>query len=246
MLQLVDVTKRFGDMVVIPPLRLTIEEGQFVGIIGPNGAGKTTVFGLVSGTLRADTGSVLLDGRNVTRHGADARCRAGLARTFQIPQPFCDMTVYENLLVAASFGAGLGGRRAETEASDVIAVCGLGNLSDQAAGTLTLMQRKRLELGRAMATRPRLLLLDETAGGLTDGEVADLLGLVRTIHASGVTVVWIEHLVHALISVADRLLVLAEGKLIADDLPSAVLSDRTVRDVYLGSDIDDDLNHAVH
>ena len=246
LLELRDVSKRYRDMVVIPGLTLTVRVGEFVGVIGPNGAGKTTLFGLISGNLRCDSGAVYLDGADVTALGADARCRAGVGRTFQIPQPFQGMTVFENALVAATFGAALRGKQAEQKAREALVRCGLEHLGDTAAGRLTLLQRKRLELSRALATEPRLLLLDEVAGGLTDAEVAELLELVTAIHKAGVTVIWIEHLVHALVSSADRLLVLSEGRLLGDGAPSAVMSSREVRDVYLGSDLDEQASHAAH
>ena len=246
LLELRQVSKRFRDTVVIPDLSLSVAVGEFVGVIGPNGAGKTTLFGLISGNLTSDTGSVMLDGEDLTALGADARCRSGIGRTFQIPQPFQGLTVYENALVAATFGAGLHGEEAAVQAVESLTRCGLHVLGDQLAGSLTLLQRKRLELARAIATRPRLLLLDEVAGGLTDGEVGELLTLVGAIHHSGVTVVWIEHLVHALVSVASRIMVLAEGRLIGDGEPDAVLRNQDVRDVYLGSDLDDEVHHAPH
>ena len=237
-LQLSGIGKRFGDMVVIPDFALSVEEGEFVGVIGPNGAGKTTLFALIAGSLSCDCGDVRLDGRSVTQLSANARCHAGIGRTFQIPQPFETMTVYENALVAAAFGAGLHGDQARLAARDALDRCGILLLGNVVAGRLTLLQRKRLELARAIATRPRLLLLDEVAGGLTDGEMAQLLELVTAINASGVTVLWIEHLVHALVSVARRLIVMAEGRLIADGEPAFVLQDRTVREVYLGAEVE--------
>ncbi len=233
-------------MFVIPELTLSVEAGEFVGVIGPNGAGKTTLFGLISGNLACNGGSVWLDGQDVTHLGADQRCRAGIGRTFQIPQPFQGMTVFENALVAATFGGELHGHDAQAQAIAALAQCALDGVGDQLAGKLTLLQRKRLELARAIATRPRLLLLDEVAGGLTESEVEELLDLVKAIHRTGVTVIWIEHLVHALVSVADRLLVLAEGRLLGDDAPRAVLGNRDVRDVYLGSDLDEQAPHALH
>jgi branched-chain amino acid transport system ATP-binding protein len=246
LLELRQVSKRFRDMVVIPDLTLSVRAGEFVGVIGPNGAGKTTLFGLISGNLSCDSGHVVLDGVELTALGADARCRAGIGRTFQVPQPFPGLSVYENALVAADFGADLHGRDAEMQAVEALMQCGLGEFGDLPAGRLTLLQRKRLELARAIATRPRLLLLDEVAGGLTDSEVGDLLALVRAIHRSGVTVIWIEHLVHALVSVAERIVVLAEGRLIGDGSPETVLRSQDVRDVYLGSDLDDEVHHASH
>ena len=246
LLELRRVSKRYGAMLVVPDLSLAVEEGDFVGVIGPNGAGKSTVFGLISGGLRCDSGEVLLGGADVTALEADERCRAGIGRTFQIPHPFLGMTAYENALVAATFGAGLRGRQAQALARDSIERCGLEAVANKLAGGLTLLQRKRLELARAIATRPRLLLLDEVAGGLTDGEMGQLLQLIISIHQSGVTVLWIEHLVHALVSAADRLVVLADGKLLSDGDPNSVMNDRAVRETYLGSDIDEGATHAAH
>lgn len=246
LLELRDTTKRYGDMVIIPKLSLSVEEGEFIGVIGPNGAGKSTMFGLISGSTRCDGGSVFLDGMDVTTLDAAQRCRAGIGRTFQIPQPFEGMTAYENALVAASFGSSGTRSAAQALAVDAIERCGLAPVADKLAGTLTLLQRKRLELARAIATQPRLLLLDEVAGGLTDGEMQQLLQLIVTIHQSGVTILWIEHLVHALVSAADRLVVLASGAVICDGDPGSVMGDQTVRDTYLGSDIGEEVDHAAH
>lgn len=238
LLELRQVKKSYGATPVIRGIDLRVGEGEFVGVIGPNGAGKTTAFGLIAGHLACDSGSVWFDGHDVTALAADARCRAGIGRTFQIPQPFGGLTVYENALVAASYGAGLHGAHAAAAAEQALRRCGLAALADAPAATLALLQRKRLELARALATGPRLLLLDEVGGGLTDAEVHDLLELVRDIHAQGVTVLWIEHLVHALVQVARRLVVLAEGALLADGAPQEVIASRVVRETYLGSELD--------
>ena len=246
LLELRDATKRYGDMVIIPKLSLSVADGEFIGVIGPNGAGKSTMFGLISGSTRCDSGSVFLDGMDVTTLDAAQRCRAGIGRTFQIPQPFEGMTAYENALVAATFGSSGNGGAAQELAVDAIERCGLAPVANKLAGTLTLLQRKRLELARAIATQPRLLLLDEVAGGLTDGEMQQLLQLIVTIHQSGVTVLWIEHLVHALVSAADRLVVLASGAVICDGDPRSVMDDQTVRDTYLGSDIGEEVDCAAH
>ncbi len=245
LLELRDTRKRYGDMVIIPKLSLSVEDGEFLGVIGPNGAGKSTMSGLISGSARCDGGQVLLDGKDVTQLDAAERCRAGIGRTFQIPQPFEGMTAYENTLVAATFGSA---ERAQAQALAVDAIqrCGLTAVADKLAGTLTLLQRKRLELARAIATRPRLLLLDEVAGGLTDAEMHQLLQLIVAIHQGGVTVLWIEHLVHALVSAADRLVVLADGAVICDGEPKEVMADATVRETYLGSDVGEEIEHAAH
>jgi branched-chain amino acid transport system ATP-binding protein len=237
LLELRDVRKSFKAMKVIRGLDIQVAEGEFVGVIGPNGAGKTTAFGLISGNLQCDTGTVLLNGVDVTKATADHRCRLGIGRTFQIPQPFQNLSVLENVLVGATFGASLNGRAAMTAAMDAVAACGLLAVADQQAGALTLLQRKRLELARAMATNPQLLLLDEVGGGLTDAEMQELLGLVVNLHRAGVTILWIEHIVHALVSVAKRLIVLADGAILADGLPSEVIASALVRQTYLGDEL---------
>lgn len=248
LLELQGVHKAYDATPVIRGLDLQVSVGEFVGVIGPNGAGKTTAFGLIAGHLSCDSGTVRFDGQDVTALSADARCRAGIGRTFQIPQPFAGLTVYENALVAASYGAGLRGAQAAAAARDALQRCGLLALGDTPAAGLRLLQRKRLEVARALATGPKLLLLDEVGGGLTDGEVHELLDLVQEVHASGVTVLWIEHLVHALVSVAQRLVVLTEGRLLADGAPDQVIASREVRDSYLGSELDMDaeVSRAAH
>ncbi|WP_395700781.1 ABC transporter ATP-binding protein [Aquabacterium sp.] len=238
LLEVRGVHKAYGSTPVIRGLDLRVARGEFVGVIGPNGAGKTTAFGLVAGHLRCDSGSVTLAGRDVTALSADQRCRAGIGRTFQIPQPFAGLTVYENALVAATYGAGLRGTQAQAAAREALQRCGLLALGDAPAAGLRLLQRKRLEVARALATGPELLLLDEVGGGLTDAEVHELLDLVRDVHARGVTVLWIEHLVHALVSVVQRLVVLTEGRMLADGSPADVIDSREVRESYLGSELD--------
>ncbi|HUG26070.1 ABC transporter ATP-binding protein [Piscinibacter sp.] len=232
------IHKAYGSTPVIRGLDLQVATGEFVGVIGPNGAGKTTAFGLIAGHLRCDSGTVRLAGRDITRLSADQRCRAGIGRTFQIPQPFGGMTVYENTLVAATYGAGLRGKVAQQAARDALELCGLLALGDAPGASLRLLQRKRLEVARSLATGPQLLLLDEVGGGLTDAEVHELLALVQAVHARGVTVLWIEHLVHALVSVVRRLVVLTEGRVLADGPPNEVIASREVRESYLGSELD--------
>lgn len=238
LLQLHAVCKRYGATPVLRDINLSVKAGEFVGVIGPNGAGKTTLFGLIAGNLACDSGRIELDGHDLTRQRAQQRCRSGIARTFQVPQPFQSLTVYENALVSATFGAELHGAQAAEAATAALKRCGLLQVADHPAATLGLLQRKRLELARALATQPRLLLLDEVAGGLTDREMVDLVQLVRELHAEGVTVLWIEHLVHALVPVAQRLVVLTEGMVLADGLPSTVVTNPRVRETYLGTDFD--------
>lgn len=237
LLELRGARKSYGNTLVIPGLDLTVPSGDFVGLIGPNGAGKTTAFGLIAGHLRCDEGAVYFGGEDVTRRGASARCLAGIGRTFQIPQPFSGMTVFENTLVAATYGAALRGRKANAAAGEALERCGLAGVADRQAGSLTLLNRKRLEVARAIATSPQLLLLDEVAGGLTDAEVGELMNLVVDIHREGVTVLWIEHLVHALVPIVRRLVVLTEGRLLADGPPQEVIASQLVRDTYLGPEL---------
>ena len=216
LLQLDQVTKRFGQVVIADQLSLTVGAGDTVGIVGPNGAGKTSLFGLISGGLSPDAGVISFDGRPITKLDSAGRCRLGIGRTYQVPRPFTDMTVYENLLVAAQQGAGLRRRASYAAAAQALDLAGMTGQANLPAARLGLLQRKRLELARALASRPKLLLLDEVAGGLTDPEVAQLVEIVRAVNAEGIAVIWIEHVVRALTAVVSRLLCLTGGTLDAD------------------------------
>jgi len=215
MLELKSVSKAFGMIVVASDIDLSLARGEALGIIGPNGAGKSTLFNLVTGMLRPDRGRVLLEGRDITALPPEQRCRAGLGRSFQIPLPFEHLSVFENLSVAALFGGGMSQAEAVQVCGETLALTGLEAKANLRAGSLSLLDRKRLELARALATRPRILLLDEIAGGLTDAECHILIDTIRSIHARGISIIWIEHVVHALLAVADRLLVINFGKRLA-------------------------------
>ena len=232
------ICKRFGAIVIAEGIDLALAPGEALGIIGPNGAGKTTLFGIMTGTIVPDAGRVLFEGADITRLAAPQRCRLGIARSFQIPQPFGDMTVFENLVVAATFGASRRERDAYGPCMDVLAQCGLAAAANRRAGSLTLIDRKRLELARALATRPRVLLLDEVAGGLTEHECTALVALIRELRQSGISIIWIEHVVHALIAAVDRLVVLHGGRFIAQGEPQAVIRSPEVADIYLGIEAD--------
>jgi branched-chain amino acid transport system ATP-binding protein len=234
LLELAGVTKRFGAVVAADNVDLAVAEGEALGIIGANGAGKSSLFNLVTGVLTADSGTVRLDGRDITRDPVRARCQAGIGRSFQIPRPFESLSVFENLLVAAQFGSREPGSVAHC--AEVLERTGLAVKANTVAGKLTLLDRKRLELARAMATKPRLLLLDEIAGGLTEAECHELVALIRALNAEGTTIVWIEHVVHALFSVVSRLIVLEFGRKIAEGEPRAVMALPEVRRSYLGID----------
>jgi branched-chain amino acid transport system ATP-binding protein len=205
--------------------------------VGPNGAGKTSLFGLISGDLTPGAGQISFAGRQVTRLDAAARCRLGIGRTYQVPRPFTDMTVFENVLVAAQQGGGLRRRASYGPAVQALERAGMTGEANLPAARLGLLQRKRLELARAMASRPRLLLLDEVAGGLTDPEVAQLVEIIRSVNAEGVAVIWIEHVVRALTAVVSRLICLAGGSFVGDGEPAAVLANPAVREVFLGSEV---------
>jgi branched-chain amino acid transport system ATP-binding protein len=226
--------KSFGGIRVIDGLDLTVEAGETLGILGPNGAGKTTLFNLISGDLRADDGRIALGDADITSLPAHRRCRLGIGRSYQIPRPFSGMTVYENLLVAAAFGAGMSERAAYGHCAEVIELVGLAPKANVLAGALTLLDRKRLELARALAARPRVLLLDEIAGGLTDLEAQALVKLIRSLRTPELAIVWIEHVVHAIVAAADRLLVMNFGARLAEGKPAEVMADPEVQRVYMG------------
>ncbi len=228
-LALEKISKRFGAVVVANDIDLALAQGEALGIIGPNGAGKTTLFGIIAGTIAPDAGHVIFDGLDITRETPERRCRMGIARSFQIPQPFGGMTVFENVVVAAAFGGGKRERDVYGRCARLLDQCGLADKANRAAGSLTLLDRKRLELARALATQPRVLLLDEVAGGLIEHETEALVALIKDVRATGVSIVWIEHVVHALIAAVDRLVVLHGGALIADGAPTEVIRRPTGR-----------------
>ena len=237
-LTLEKISKRFGAVIIAEGIDLALNHGEALGILGPNGAGKTTLFGIATGTVAPDAGRVVFDGQDITRLPPERRCRMGLARSFQIPQPFGAMTVFENLVVAAAFGGGRSERDVYADCADLLDRCGLADKANRPAAALTLLDRKRLELARALATRPRVLLLDEVAGGLTEHECLSLVALIKNVRATGVSIVWIEHVVHALLAVIDRLVVLHGGCFIAQGDPQTVIRDPAVREIYLGIEAD--------
>jgi len=234
LLMLENVSKNYGALRVTQEISFSVREGETLGILGPNGAGKTTLFNLISGDVRLDSGSIRFAGAQLADLRPHQRCRAGIGRSYQIPQPFGNMTVFENLVTAACFGAQLAERKAWDVAAQVLEKTGLRVHANKPAGSLTLLNRKRLELARALATQPKLLLLDEIAGGLTEREAAELVDELKRIKAEGTTMIWIEHVVHALMSIADRLLVINFGAKLAEGMPAEVMSNPEVRRVYMG------------
>jgi len=236
-LEVSDVAKSYGSMPVFSSVSLAVAAGEAVGIVGPNGAGKTTLLDLLSGTGRCDAGRVLLQGKDVTRLPPPLRARMGLGRTFQVPRPLGDLTVFENALVGATRAAGLRGRQAQQVAYEALTLTGMAGHANARSGSLRLLDRKRLELARALAMRPRVLLLDEIAGGLSDPETEALITTIRTVNEAGTAIIWVEHVLRVLTAVVARLVCLAGGEVIADGAPSEVLTSDEVRTAFLGGGV---------
>ena len=238
LLDVAGLRKRYGAIVVADEVTFSLDPGTCLGMIGPNGAGKSSIFNLIAGTVAPDGGTIRFGGRDLRGVAPHHRARLGIVRAFQIPQPFPHLTVYENVLAATSFGAGLPRAEAEQWALEVLADTALAAKAGVLAGQLPLLDRKRLELGKALASRARLLLLDEIAAGLTEREVDELVALVaalKTRHA----IIWIEHIPHALRAVADRIMVLHFGRNVMEGPPADVMTSAIVREIYMGFGTDD-------
>jgi branched-chain amino acid transport system ATP-binding protein len=233
LLEVKDLNKSFGAIVVADHVDLAIETGECIGVIGPNGAGKSSLFALIAGSLSPDSGKVFLDGRDITGLPAFKRVHLGVGRAFQIPQPFAGLTVYENVLAAAGFGAGISGGKLKSWAGEVVERTGLLDKADSLAGSLTLLDRKRLELAKALATGAKLLMLDEIGAGLTEREVLRLVETIRDLKKDH-AIIWIEHIAHALKSVADRIIVLHFGKKLLEGPPEEVMGSAIVKEIYMG------------
>jgi branched-chain amino acid transport system ATP-binding protein len=232
------ISKRFGAIVIADKIDLALAEGESLGIIGPNGAGKTSLFGIINGILAPDSGRVLYAGSDITHMQPAQRCTLGIGRSFQIPLPFGGMSVFENLVVAAAFGAGSREHDAYARCMEILEQCGLADKANRPSASLGLLDRKRLELARALATDPKVLLLDEVAGGLTEHECHALVALINGLRQRGVSIIWIEHVVHALLASIDRLLVLHNGSFIAGGDPQAVIRSPQVAEIYMGIEAD--------
>lgn len=230
-----NLAKAFGRVQAVADVSFEVRDGELLGVLGPNGAGKTSVFNILTGVYKTDQGSINFLGRNITHMSASKRCRMGLGRTFQIPRPFGDMTVYENLIVSSSYGAGVGERAGRAKLSQILNMTQLYDRRNSFARTLPLLDRKRLELARALATNPKLLLLDEIAGGLTESEAHEVFEMVKTIQSSGATIIWIEHIMSMMEGV-DRILALSQGNNLVCGLPGDVMSSKEVLECYLGKE----------
>ena len=232
-LELRDVSKSIGGLLILNRLSLSLQSGEALGILGPNGAGKTTMLNLISGEMPLSSGQIYFDGHDITNLPAYQRCHLGIARTYQIPRPFTGMTVYENVLVGATHSR-RNGNDAQKLCHEVLKQTQLIQKQNMLAGNLRLLDRKRLELARALATQPRLILLDEVGGGLTEGEVHELLIVIKGIRAQGATLIWIEHIVHALASAVDRILAINFGTKLAEGPPQEILASKAFKEIYLG------------
>jgi branched-chain amino acid transport system ATP-binding protein len=235
LLALEGVTKRFGGLTAVSGVSFTVAAGDLLGIIGPNGAGKTTLFNLISGYYRPDSGRVVFAGQDVVGQPPHVICRLGLTRTFQLVKPFGNLSVVDNVMIGALTRLPTI-RAARVEAARVIDTCGLGPHANAHARTLPIGLRKRLEVARALATRPRLLLLDEVMAGLNPTELATMIELIQRLHADGLTVIVIEHIMAAMMRLARRIVVLHHGERIAEGPPAAIAQDRRVVDAYLGEE----------
>jgi branched-chain amino acid transport system ATP-binding protein len=228
------LSKRYGDLQVLSKVDFSVGSSEAVGVVGPNGAGKTTLLSVLAGSVSPSAGTVYLDGRDITRLRPELRCRRGIGRAFQIPRPFGGMTVLENVIVGSGCSARFPRRELYKQCIDILELCGLIDFANRRAESLGLLHRKRLELARSLATNPRVLLLDEIGSGLTDAEAAELVGTIKQLRQLGISFVWIEHIVHVLVQVVDRLVCMDAGRVIANGVPERVLRDAVVVDAYLG------------
>ena len=231
-----DIGISFGSNEVLKSVNLALNHNEVLGIIGPNGAGKTVLLNILCGILTPTKGSVIFEGQDITHQKITERCRIGFGRTFQVPRPFEKMTVLENIMVGSVFGAGLTEKQAKKKAMEIASFIGLDHRLTWFAGKLGLLERKRLEIGRALSTDPKVLLLDEVGGGLTETEVGSIIDLVKKVKANGLSVIWIEHIIRTMLEGTDRILLLANGADVICGLPQEVMQSKEVREVYMGNE----------
>jgi branched-chain amino acid transport system ATP-binding protein len=233
-LSIFGITKRFGGLVAVSNLSFDLQPGEIVGLMGPNGAGKTTVLNMIAGEYKPEGGTIKFKGRNVTGLPAHKICHLGVARTYQIPQPFTNLTVLQNIVVSARFGANLGKAAAEREAARLLEITELTDRKDMLAKDLLVVTLKRLELARILASKPTLVLLDEVAAGLTEAEIPRLLGILKKVHDMGITILLIEHVMKVMMEAVDRIVVLNEGAKIAEGTPKEIMENKKVIEAYFG------------
>jgi branched-chain amino acid transport system ATP-binding protein len=228
------VSKRFGGIIAVQDLSFDVQTGEVVGLMGPNGAGKTTLINVLSGEYKPDSGTIKFKGKDISGLPPHKICHLGIARTYQIPQPFVKLTAMQNIIVAARFGRGLDKEAAENEAARILDIVGLSEKRDMLAGDLVVLTLKRLELARVLATRPKVLMIDEVAAGLTESEIPELLDLLKRIHEMGVTIILIEHVMKVMVEAVDRIVVMDKGMKIAEGIPKEVIEDKKVVEAYFG------------
>lgn len=233
-LETAGLMKSFGGVQVIDDLSVRLNDGEALGIVGPNGAGKTTLFNLITGVYRPDAGRVVFKDKDITHLPRQDRCREGIGRTFQIPKPFADMSVFENVLVCAAYGRGMSERASYVRCVETLELTKLSAKANKQAGALPLLDRKRLELARALAGDPSVLLLDEVAGGLTESEVEALIETIKDLHREGISIIWIEHIVHALLAVVGRIVAISFGRNLIEGDPNEVMCSDEVQACYMG------------
>ena len=234
-----NITAGYGKISILNGLSFEVKKGEVFGIIGPNGSGKTTMFNALLGLIKPTSGKIVFDGEDITKLSANKRCIKGLGRTFQIPRPFENMSVYENVLVAEVHGANRPEPVGRSDALEILKMTGLYDKREKRSGELTLLDRKRLEVARAIGTAPKLLLLDEVAAGLTDAEVKDIMKLVASLKEAGYTIIWIEHIIETMVNATDRLMCMSEGKNVVCGIPKEVISSKIVEELYLGAEEDE-------
>ncbi len=238
-LEFIDVNAGYGRVQILNDLSFEVKKGEVYGVIGPNGSGKTTMFNALLGLIKPGSGRIIFDGVDITRMSANVRCKMGLGRTFQIPRPFENMSLYENVLVAAVHGSAQSERFAKDHALSSLKLTGLYDKRETRAGELTLLDRKRLEIARALGTDPKLLLLDEVAAGLTDAEVKDMMELVASLKDSGYSIIWIEHIIETMVGSTDSLMCMAQGSCVISGDPREVIESEEVQRLYLGVEDDE-------
>lgn len=229
-----DLGISFGSNHVLKSVNFELGEGEVLGVIGPNGAGKTVMLNILTGILKPTKGTIEFEGAEISGQDITQRCHGGIGRTFQVPRPFEKMTVFENIMVGGVFGAGMTEKQAKVKALEVAETIGLSDKLELFAGKLGLLDRKRLEIGRALATEPKILLLDEVGGGLTESEVGLIIDLVKTVKKQGVSVIWIEHIIRTMLEGTDRVLLLADGVDVICGKPLDVMNSKEVSQVYMG------------